>query len=112
LPFLLFVFLMALGEDHNILVMNRIHEEAWHVGLREAVAKAVHATGTPVTSAGLILPATFGVAGLVGPNDQVKELGSAIALGVLLDTFLVRTRADQIGRKMIRTSVGQWRHTA
>jgi RND superfamily putative drug exporter len=91
LPFLLFVFLMALGEDYNILVMSRIREEAWHAPLRQAVARAVHATGTPVTSAGLILAATFGVAGLTGPNDQVKELGSAIALGVLLDTFLVRT---------------------
>jgi RND superfamily putative drug exporter len=91
LPFLLFVFLMALGEDYNILVMSRIREEAWHARLREAVAAAVHATGTPVTSAGMILAATFGVAGLTGPNDQVKELGSAIALGVLLDTFLVRT---------------------
>jgi RND superfamily putative drug exporter len=91
LPFLLFVFLMALGEDYNILVMSRIREEAWNARLPEAVARAVHATGTPVTSAGLILAATFGVAGLTGPNDQVKELGSAIALGVLLDTFLVRT---------------------
>jgi RND superfamily putative drug exporter len=91
LPFLLFVFLMALGEDYNILVMSRIREEAWHARLPDAVARAVHATGTPVTSAGLILAATFGVAGLTGPNDQVKELGSAIALGVLLDTFLVRT---------------------
>jgi RND superfamily putative drug exporter len=91
LPFLLFIFLMALGEDYNILVMSRIREEAWHAPLRQAVARAVHATGTPVTSAGLILAATFGVAGLTGPNDQVKELGSAIALGVLLDTFLVRT---------------------
>jgi RND superfamily putative drug exporter len=91
LPFLLFIFLMALGEDYNILVMSRIREEAWRAPLREAVARAVHATGTPVTSAGLILAATFGVAGLTGPNDQVKELGSAIALGVLLDTFLVRT---------------------
>jgi RND superfamily putative drug exporter len=91
LPFLLFVFLVALGEDYNILVMSRIREEAWHAPLRQAVARAVHATGTPVTSAGLILAATFGVAGLTGPNDQVKQLGSAIALGVLLDTFLVRT---------------------
>ena len=91
LPFLLFVFLMALGEDYNILVMSRIREEAWNARLPHAVARAVHATGTPVTSAGLILAATFGVAGLTGPHDQVKELGSAIALGVLLDTFLVRT---------------------
>jgi putative drug exporter of the RND superfamily len=91
LPFLLFVFLMALGEDYNILVMTRIREEAHHLPLRKAVADAAHHTGTTVTSAGLILAATFGVAGITGATSQIKELGAAIALGVLLDTFLVRT---------------------
>jgi putative drug exporter of the RND superfamily len=91
LPFLLFVFLMALGEDYNILVMSRIREEAHRAPLRAAVADAMHHTGTTVTSAGLILAATFGVAGLTGATTQIKELGTAIALGVLLDTFLVRT---------------------
>ena len=91
LPFLLFVFLMALGEDYNILVMSRIREEAHNAPLREAVADAMHHTGTTVTSAGLILAATFGVAGLTGATTQIKELGTAIALGVLLDTFFVRT---------------------
>ena len=91
LPFLLFVFLMALGEDYNILVMSRIREEAHKAPLRQAVAGAMHHTGTTVTSAGLILAATFGVAGLTGATTQIKELGTAIALGVLLDTFLVRT---------------------
>ncbi len=62
LPFLLFVFLMALGEDYNILVMTRIREEAYQLPLRKAVAMAAHHTGTTVTSAGLILAATFGVA--------------------------------------------------
>ena len=91
LPFLLFVFLMALGEDYNILVMTRIREEAHKAPLRQAVADAMHHTGTTVTSAGLILAATFGVAGLTGATTQIKELGTAIALGVLLDTFFVRT---------------------
>ena len=91
LPFLLFVFLMALGEDYNILVMSRIREEARKAPLRQAVADAMHHTGTTVTSAGLILAATFGVAGLTGATTQIKELGTAIALGVLLDTFFVRT---------------------
>ena len=91
LPFLLFVFLMALGEDYNILVMTRIREEAHTLPLRKAVAMAAHHTGTTVTSAGLILAATFGVAGITGATSQIKELGTAIALGVLLDTFLVRT---------------------
>ena len=91
LPFLLFVFLMALGEDYNILVMSRIREEAHKAPLRQAVADAMHHTGTTVTSAGLILAATFGVAGLTGATTQIKELATTIALGVLLDTFFVRT---------------------
>jgi uncharacterized membrane protein YdfJ with MMPL/SSD domain len=82
---------MALGEDYNILVMSRIREEARQAPLRQAVADAMHHTGTTVTSAGLILAATFGVAGLTGATTQIKELGTAIALGVLLDTFFVRT---------------------
>jgi RND superfamily putative drug exporter len=91
LPFLLFVFLMALGEDYNILVMSRIREEAHESPLRAAVRTACHHTGPTVTSAGLILAATFGVAGVTGATTQIKELGTAIALGVLIDTFLVRT---------------------
>jgi putative drug exporter of the RND superfamily len=91
LPFLLFIFLMALGEDYNILVMSRIREEAQHAPLRGAVRPAAHHTGTTVTSAGLILAATFGVAGITGATSQIKQLGAAIALGVLIDTFLVRT---------------------
>ena len=91
LPFLLFIFLMALGEDYNILVMSRIREEARESPLRAAVRTACHHTGPTVTSAGLILAATFGVAGVTGATTQIKQLGTAIALGVLIDTFLVRT---------------------
>jgi RND superfamily putative drug exporter len=91
LPFLLFIFLMALGEDYNILVMSRIREEAHHAPLRAAVRTAAHHTRTTVTAAGLILAATFGVAGITGATSQIKQLGAAIALGVLIDTFLVRT---------------------
>jgi RND superfamily putative drug exporter len=91
LPFLLFIFLMALGEDYNILIMTRIREEAHKAPLRQAVATAAHHTGTTITSAGLILAATFGAAGVTGATSQIKQLGTAIALGVLLDTFLVRT---------------------
>lgn len=91
LPFLMFVFLMALGEDYNILVMSRIREEAQRASLHDAIARALNATGTTVTSAGLILASTFGVAGLFGSTDQIRQLGVAIAAGVLMDTFLVRT---------------------
>lgn len=91
LPFLMFVFLMALGEDYNILVMSRIREEAKKGTLHDAVAHALNATGTTVTSAGMILAATFGVAGILASTEQLRQLGIGIALGVVLDTFLVRT---------------------
>lgn len=91
LPFLMFIFLMALGEDYNILVMTRIREEAQRRPLREAVTTALHATGTSVTSAGLVLAATFAVAALSGATSQIRQLTTAISLGILMDTFLVRT---------------------
>jgi RND superfamily putative drug exporter len=81
---------MALGEDYNILVMTRIREEARHAPLRVAVRRAVEATGTTVTSAGLILAGTFGVLTFAG-DAQVQEIGVGLAAGILLDTFLVRT---------------------
>ena len=59
MPFLMFIFLLALGEDYNILVMTRIREEAQLYPLREAVRRALSRTGTTVTSAGLVLAGTF-----------------------------------------------------
>ncbi len=98
LPFLLFMFLLALGEDYNILVMTRIREEAHHLPLREAVGRALSVTGTTVTSAGLVLAGTFGVLAVVGSGSAgsqntttVVDVGVGLALGVLMDTFGVRT---------------------
>jgi RND superfamily putative drug exporter len=92
LPFLMFIFGMALGEDYNILVMSRIREEAHHhKSLFDAVTKAVGITGTTVTSAGLILAGTFTILGIVGGNEQVQQIGFGVAFGILLDTFFVRT---------------------
>ena len=86
----MFVFIMALGEDYNILVMTRIREEAARRPLRQAVAAAIGTTGTTVTSAGLVLAGTFGVLA-VATSGQVRQIGTGLALGILLDTFVVRT---------------------
>ena len=94
LPFLMFLFLLALGEDYNILIMTRIREEARHLDLREAVVRAIGQTGPTVTSAGLILAGTFGVFALAGGGvmgGQLQAIGLGLALGVLMDTFIVRT---------------------
>jgi putative drug exporter of the RND superfamily len=98
LPFLLFMFLLALGEDYNILVMTRIREECHHLPLREAVGRALSVTGTTVTSAGLVLAGTFGVLAIVGSGSAgaqnvrtIVDVGVGLALGVLMDTFGVRT---------------------
>ncbi len=95
MPFLMFIFLLALGEDYNILVMTRIREEAHKLPLREAVVRALGLTGTTVTSAGLVLAGTFFVFTLVGGSgsggSQIRDIGLGLALGILMDTFLVRT---------------------
>ena len=95
LPFLLFIFLLALGEDYNILVMTRIREEAHHLPLREAVSRAVAVTGTTVTSAGLVLAGTFAVFAIVGGGgsggSQIRDVGFGLAVGIIMDTFVVRT---------------------
>ncbi len=95
LPFLMFVFLLALGEDYNILVMTRIREEAHHRPLRQAVVRAVGATGPTVTSAGVVLAGTFCVLAVVGGSgtggQSIREIGFGLAMGILLDTFVVRT---------------------
>jgi RND superfamily putative drug exporter len=95
LPFLMFVFLLALGEDYNILVMSRIREEAHDLPLREAVVRAIEVTGSTVTSAGMVLGGTFLVFAIAGSSGtegaQIREIGVGLAIGVALDTFVVRT---------------------
>jgi RND superfamily putative drug exporter len=89
-PFFAFVFLVALGVDYNIFLMDRVREEARRHGTREGALRALVATGPVITSAGLILAGTFAVL-MTLPLDILLELGFTVALGVLLDTFLVRT---------------------
>ncbi|MGO8951633.1 MAG: MMPL family transporter [Ktedonobacterales bacterium] len=91
LPFILFVFLMALGSDYNILVMRRIREEAQKRPLPEAVREAIARTGGTVTAAGMILAGTFAVLAVTSNNDQTRQLGFGVAAGILMDTFLIRT---------------------
>jgi RND superfamily putative drug exporter len=95
LPFMMFVFLLALGEDYNILVMTRIREEAQRLPLRDAVIRAIGRTGPTVTSAGLVLAGSFGVLAIVGASasggSQIEDIGAGLAIGILMDTFLVRT---------------------
>ncbi len=95
LPFLMFLFLLALGEDYNILVMTRIREETHHLPLKKAVPKALITTGTTVTSAGLVLAGTFAVFAIVGGagpgGSEFQDIGFGLAAGIILDTFIVRT---------------------
>jgi len=94
-PFLMFIFLLALGEDYNILVMTRIREEAAVRPLRQAVARALERTGSTITSAGLVLAGTFGVFAVVvaqQPGGAVyRDILASLAIGILMDAFLVRT---------------------
>jgi RND superfamily putative drug exporter len=91
LPFLMFIFLLALGEDYNILVMTRIREEVQQLPLREAVARAVSRTGPTVTSAGMVLAGTFAVLAVATRGTEVEAIGVGLAIGILIDTFFVRT---------------------
>ncbi|HXV32789.1 MAG TPA: MMPL family transporter [Gaiellaceae bacterium] len=90
LPLLVFVFVVALGVDYNIFLMARVREEVARHGSREGVLVGLEKTGGVITSAGLILAGTFAVLMLL-PLEQLFQLGFAVAVGILLDTFVVRT---------------------
>ncbi|NUS50466.1 MAG: MMPL family transporter, partial [Nocardioidaceae bacterium] len=89
LPLFVFVFLVALGIDYNIFLMTRVHEEAKVVGTRQGALTGLAATGGVITSAGLVLAGTFAVLATL-PVVVFAEIGIAVALGVLLDTIVVR----------------------
>ena len=85
----MFIFLVALGADYNIFVMSRIREAVKEEGMRAGIATAVGRTGGVITSAGIILAGTFAVLTTL-PLRDLFQLGFAVMLGVLIDTFIVR----------------------
>jgi RND superfamily putative drug exporter len=88
-PVMVFVLLVAVGADYNILLMSRMRERGLHM-TRADVAEAVTSTGPVITAAGLIFAATF-VALLTSPINALTQIGFAVAAGLLLDTFVVRS---------------------
>jgi RND superfamily putative drug exporter len=102
-PLLAFVFLVAVGVDYNIFLITRIREEAAARGTREAALVGLSATGGVITSAGVVLAATFAVLGVL-PLIVLAELGFVVAFGVLLDTFVVRS----VLLTALTLDVGRW----
>jgi RND superfamily putative drug exporter len=90
MPLFVFVFLVALGIDYNIFLMTRVREESARSGTRRGAVDGLAATGGVITSAGLVLAGTFAMLGTL-PLVQFTEIGVAVALGVLLDTIVVRS---------------------
>jgi RND superfamily putative drug exporter len=89
-PLFTFIFLVALGIDYNIFLMTRVREESLKIGTRKGVIKGLTVTGGVITSAGIVLAATFAVLGVL-PLVFLAQLGFAVAFGVLLDTIIVRS---------------------
>ncbi len=89
-PLFAFLFLAALGVDYTIFLVTRAREEAARHGARDGMVRAVSATGGVITSAGIVLAAVFCVLGVL-PLIVLTQLGIIVGLGILLDTFVVRT---------------------
>ncbi|MCL9761929.1 MMPL family transporter [Frankia sp. AiPa1] len=90
LPLFAFIFLVALGVDYNIFLMTRVREEAHRIGPRPGVLHALAVTGGVITSAGIVLAATFSAL-IIYPLIQLAEVGFVVAFGVLIDTLVVRS---------------------
>jgi RND superfamily putative drug exporter len=103
-PLFAFVFLVALGIDYNIFLMTRVREETLEYGTQRGITRGLTVTGGVITSAGAVLAATFIVLGVL-PIVFLAEVGFAVAFGVLLDTFVVRSilvpaLGHEIGKKI------------
>jgi len=90
LPLFAFVFLVALGIDYNIFLMARVREETLTHGTRDGTIRGLAVTGAVITSAGIVLAGTFSTLAVL-PLVMLTEIGFTIAVGVLLDTFIVRS---------------------
>jgi putative drug exporter of the RND superfamily len=102
-PLWTFVFLVALGTDYNIFLMTRVHEESGRYGTRRGALIGLAATGGVITSAGVVLAGTFAALASL-PLVFVTEIGFAVAFGVLLDTFVVRS----VLVTALNLDVGRW----
>jgi RND superfamily putative drug exporter len=102
-PLWTFVFLVALGTDYNIFLMTRVHEESKLHGTRRGALVGLAATGGVITSAGIVLAGTFAALGTL-PLVFITEIGFAVAFGVLLDTFVVRS----VLVTALNLDVGRW----
>ncbi|BBX34292.1 MMPL family transporter [Mycolicibacterium mageritense] len=89
-PLFAFLFLVALGVDYTIFLLTRAREETPEHGTRQGIVRAVSATGAVITCAGVVLAAVFCVLGVL-PLIVLTQLGIIVGLGILLDTFVVRT---------------------
>ena len=89
-PLFGFVFLVALGIDYNIFLMTRVREEAQHIGTRPGIIHGLGRTGGVITSAGVVLAATFAALGII-PILFLAQLAFIVAFGVLIDTIIVRS---------------------
>ncbi|MEZ5161704.1 MAG: MMPL family transporter [Marmoricola sp.] len=87
-PAMVFVVLVAVGADYNLILMSRLREDGIHVD-KHSVAEAVGVTGPVISSAGIIFAATF-LALVTSPVLAVQQIGFGIAAGLMLDTFVVR----------------------
>ncbi|WKD36775.1 MMPL family transporter [Streptomyces xanthophaeus] len=85
-----FVFLVALGVDYNIFLMSRVREESLRHGVHEGVIRGLTATGGVITSAGVVLAATFAALGVI-PLAFLVQIAFIVAFGVLMDTLVVRS---------------------
>jgi putative drug exporter of the RND superfamily len=102
-PLFVFVFLVALGIDYNIFLMTRVREEAQRHGTRRGAVIGLAATGAVITSAGAVLAGTFSVLGTL-PLVAFAEIGFAVAVGVLLDTIVVRS----VLVTALNLDIGRW----